>query len=130
MAGKKKKNECHLIYKCFNNHLMDGFCLQTITSKLEEKGSKTIIPRTLQNGSLCYNCLQAFDYYAKPSDSSSAASHFPSLFLPCVASHVITSKKIFFWGGGGDIWEKLTRRNQEANWNGLDKMIGRKWVWH
>ena len=36
------------------------------------------------------------------------ASHFPSLFLPRVASHVITSKKNFFLGGGGDIWEKLT----------------------
>ena len=55
-----------------NNHLVDGFCLQIITSKLEEKGSKTIIPRALQNGSLFYNCLRAFDHYAKPSDSTSA----------------------------------------------------------
>ena len=46
----------------WNNHLVDGFCLQIITFKLEEKGSKTIILRALQNGSLFYNCLRAFDH--------------------------------------------------------------------
>ena len=88
----KKINKCHLISKLVtdtdrsinrnfvvwinkfvivqNNHLVDGFCLQIITSKLEEKGSKTIIPRALQNGSLFYNCLLAFDYYAKQSQAT------------------------------------------------------------
>ena len=85
----KKKKKCHLISKLVtdtdqsinsnfvvrinnfvivrNNHLVDGFCLQIITSKLED--TKTIIPRALQNGSLFYNCLLAFDHYAKPNDS-------------------------------------------------------------
>ena len=56
----------------FNNKV---YCFQ-----LQEKGSKTIIPRALQNGLLFYNCLGAFDHYAKPNDSTSAASHFPSLY--------------------------------------------------
>ena len=73
-----------------NNHLVDGFCLQIITSKLEEKGSKTIIPRALQNGSLFYNCLRAFDHYTKPSDSTSAASNFPP--SPSALTHAMRFK--------------------------------------
>ena len=83
---------------------MDGFCLQTITSKLEEKGSKTIIPRALQNGLLCYNCLRVFDHYAKPSGST-------SLFYmtTCSKSRDYFNNFLFFFY----FWEKLTRRFRE-----------------
>ena len=90
-------------------------------SKLE-KGFKTIIPRALQNGPLFYNCLRAFDHYAKPSDSTSAASHFPSLFYmtTCSKSRDYFKFFFFFWLLGKI--DPLDPRNIELNWNGLRKM--------